>query len=201
MTNEQYKDLLGLAQAIIFKKYKDKSHIDPSDVVMEAFVLMESKQSDTDFIQLVKRKIKDLIYFHRLGRVMIIDGTKTSLCTKCDARKSDTEFYHFFNKYTKEEKDIPKWCKQCTKEYLKAYHKTPKGKAQNKKNFARYFAKNKDKWNSYVKERSLKDKENLTDSYVKRAIRSSGVKNEDITKDMVEAKRQWFIDKRNKFAK
>ena len=63
-------------------------------------------------------------------------------------------------------------CRKCELEKIKLYQKTPKGKAKNLRNFQKWVSKNRDNWNSYNRERSKKEKELLTDSYIKKLLRA-----------------------------
>ena len=75
-------------------------------------------------------------------------------------------------------------CKKCEGEFYtktpynkegrkRAYNKvksTPVYKLANKNNFRKYVNENRDKWNSYLVERSKREKDNLTDVYIRKLL-------------------------------
>lgn len=203
MTDKEYADLIDYAKHLCIS-HNVVGQVDPGDLVAESFLSIVDNESDLNFISQLRDRIR-VVFYGEAGRGVTNQITKgravkVATCKHCEQQKELSDFYLYTDKATGEKKLVPKWCKQCVKDYLKLFYQTPVGKQANRKNFKNYVNKNRDKWNAYLRRRDKEEKYNLTDAYVRRAIRAKGIKNENITPEMIEEKRQWFIEKRNRKA-
>lgn len=206
MTDSQYKELVEYSTKMCLAVSGQKNHIDPSDLVSEAFLELFDFAENPEFMQMMKRKIRFLFKGNAAGQVSTYNDAgvlkRVATCKRCQSSKDETQFYLYTDKVTGLKNGIPPYCKSCIKEYIAEYCRTEKGKAVQSRAFKKYVQNNRDKWNAYIKQRYKKEKEELHDNYVKRVIRAllrnKGQKMQ-ITKEMVEQKRAELKIKRNRY--
>lgn len=197
MTSKQYEQILNHAKAMCYSKYNIKKGIDPNELLLQVYSDSQDIVDSPKFVSLMRKRMRHFINFRQYDRFNHTDGIKFCKCVKCNAVKRFDEFNTYENNYT-ERKEVQKWCKSCVSLYHKTYYKTKTGKENRNKNFKNYVERNKDKWSNYLKERYKRDKENLTDRYVRKMLTSTKIKASDITPEMMESKRQMLIQKRHK---
>jgi hypothetical protein len=116
----------------------------------------------------------------------------------CKQIKPETDFYLYTNKETGLKTEIPGFCKKCVRSYMDKFNQTEEGRAANKKRVAKHVDNNREDWNGYLRERFKQDKENMTDAYIRKALRGLKIKTEDITPEMIVEKRLQIQAKRHK---
>lgn len=82
-----------------------------------------------------------------------------------------------------------------TPEHWKEYQEySPKKKEQ----FLKWVDKHRSSYNSYQRDKQNESAKNLDDAYIRKQLRNAGIKNEDITEEMIANKRKLIQEKRAK---
>lgn len=201
MTNKEYEQILEHAKGICYsptsKRYCQKHNITPDELLMRSYAVLENPKQITDIVAHVRRVMRHMLNFRGYDRLAFIDGVKKSKCLKCKETKPLSEYNLYYNKFTKEKDCCPIWCRECTHKYQKAYYQTPRGRETRNNAFNAYVNRNRDGWNKYIQDRYKSEKENLTDKYIIKLLKSTN-KGVEITAEMIEAKREKLKQKRPK---
>lgn len=193
MTSKQYEQILNHAKAMCYSKYNINKSIEPTELLMQVYSDSQDIINDPRFVSLMRKRMRHFINFKEFDRHNYTDGIKYSKCVKCKAVKPSEEFNTYANVFT-ERKEIQKWCKSCVSIYHKTYYKTKTGKENRNKAFKNYVERNREQWNAYVRARFEKEKELLSDRYIKKIL---PFKVADITPEMIEKKRAELKQKRS----
>lgn len=202
MNTAQYNDLILYATKMCYAE-QGNTIIEPSDLVAEAFVELSEHAGKPEFMQMMRKTVKRLFRSNGEGRTTTYTDNgqtkRVSICKKCRTSKGESQYYLYIDRATGQKTCIPPYCKMCIKEYLYHHYRTPQGMKQNKARFKKYVDNNREKWNSYLRERFKKDKESLSDSYIKKMLKAQLKKqglSEDLSDVMIEEKRIELTRKR-----
>lgn len=201
MTNKEYEQILEHAKGICYspmsKGYCKKWGITPDELLMQSYASLDNPIGIIDIVAHMRRVMRHMVNFRGYGRLSVTDGVKQARCLKCRQIKPYGEFNLYVNKFTKEKDCCPIWCRECTHKYLKAYYQTPRGRECRNNAFKAYVERNRSGWNRYVQDRYKAEKENLTDKYITKLLKSTN-KGVEITAEMIKAKREKLKQKRPK---
>lgn len=201
MTNKEYEQILEHAKGICYspmsKVYCKKWGITPDELMMQSYAALGSPENIVDIVEHMRKMMRHMLNFRGYNRLNITDGVRNAKCLKCKIWKPYGEFNLYVNKFTKEKDCCPIWCRECTHKYLKAYYQTPRGRECRNNAFKAYVERNRSGWNRYVQDRYKAEKENLTDKYITKLLKSTN-KGVEITAEMIKAKREKLKQKRHK---
>lgn len=201
MTNKEYEQILEHAKGICYspmsKGYCKMHNITPDELLMRSYAVLDNPRDIIDIVAHMRRVMRHMLNFRGYDRLVFIDSVKKSKCLSCMQTKPFSDYNLYYNKFTKEKDCCPIWCRECTHKYQKKYYQTPRGKECRNNAFKAYVDRNRSGWNKYVQDRYKAEKENLTDKYITKLLRSTN-KGVEITAEMIEEKREKLKQKRPK---